>query len=237
MNSILFQIPLTVDSLGVNSSLPNEAVEKTLSIIDLITSGGIGGQLIMITLGLLSILTVYFFVERFQILKNANKIEAHFMNKVKDYLSDHKEASVLALCERTHSPIAQIIAKGTVSKNGSPKDIQDAMERQGNLEVYKLEHNLASLATIAGAAPMIGFLGTVIGMILAFHEMASAGGQIDVEMLSKGIYTAMTTTVAGLIVGIVAFLAYNNLVVKVTNATFKMEEATANFLEIIAKSK
>jgi biopolymer transport protein ExbB len=111
------------------------------------------------------------------------------------------------------------------------------MERQGNIEVYKLEHNLASLATIAGAAPMIGFLGTVIGMILAFHEMASAGGQIDVEMLSKGIYTAMTTTVAGLIVGIVAFLAYNNLVVKVTSATFKMEEATADFLEMIAKSK
>jgi biopolymer transport protein ExbB len=237
MNTILFQIPLTVDSLGVNSSLPDEAVEKTLSIIDLITSGGLGGQLIMSTLGLLSILTVYLFVERFQILKNANKVDVQFMNKVKDYLSDSKEASVLALCERTSSPVAQIIAKGTLCKNGSPKDIQDAMERQGNLEVYKLEHNLASLATIAGAAPMIGFLGTVIGMILAFHEMASAGGQIDVEMLSKGIYTAMTTTVAGLIVGISAFLAYNNLVVKVTNATFKMEEATANFLDVIAKSK
>ena len=111
------------------------------------------------------------------------------------------------------------------------------MERQGNLEVYKLEHNLASLATIAGAAPMIGFLGTVIGMIIAFHEMASAGGQIDVEMLSKGIYTAMTTTVAGLIVGIVAYLAYNQLVSKVTSATFKMEKGTAEFLEIIAKNK
>ena len=111
------------------------------------------------------------------------------------------------------------------------------MERQGNLEVYNLEQNLAFLATISGAAPMIGFLGTVIGMIIAFHEMASAGGQIDVEMLSKGIYTAMTTTVAGLIVGIVAFLAYNQLVSKVTYATFMMEQGTAKFLEIIAKNK
>ena len=237
MNTILFQIPVSVDSLGLDLLANNEPSEKTLSIIELITSGGIGGQIIMSTLGLLSILTVYLFVERFQMLKKAIKEDPHFMNKVKDYLSDNKVDSVLKLCERTASPVANLIAKGTTSKEGSNKDIQDAMERQGNLEVYKLEHNLASLATIAGAAPMIGFLGTVIGMILAFHEMASAGGQIDVEMLSKGIYTAMTTTVAGLIVGIVAFLAYNNLVVKVTQATFKMEEATAEFIDVIAKTK
>ena len=237
MNTILFQIPVSVDSLGLDLLANNEPSEKTLSIIELITSGGIGGQIIMSTLGLLSILTVYLFVERFQMLKKAMKEDPHFMNKVKDYLSDNKVDSVLKLCERTASPVANLIAKGTTSKEGSNKDIQDAMERQGNLEVYKLEHNLASLATIAGAAPMIGFLGTVIGMILAFHEMASAGGQIDVEMLSKGIYTAMTTTVAGLIVGIVAFLAYNNLVVKVTQATFKMEEATAEFIDVIAKTK
>ena len=237
MNTILFQIPLAVDSLGLDLLANTEPSEKTLSIIELITSGGLGGQIIMTTLGVLSILTVYLFVERFQMLKKAMKEDPHFMNKVTDYLSDNKVDSVLTLCERSASPVASLIAKGTLSKSGSSKDIQEAMERQGNLEVYKLEHNLASLATIAGAAPMIGFLGTVIGMILAFHEMASAGGQIDVEMLSKGIYTAMTTTVAGLIVGIVAFLAYNNLVVKVTRATFKMEEATANFIEIIAKSK
>ena len=237
MNTILFQIPLAVDSLGLDLLANNEPSEKTLSIIELITSGGLGGQIIMTTLGVLSILTVYLFVERFQMLKKAMKEDPHFMNKVTDYLSDNKVDSVLTLCERSASPVASLIAKGTLSKSGSSKDIQEAMERQGNLEVYKLEHNLASLATIAGAAPMIGFLGTVIGMILAFHEMASAGGQIDVEMLSKGIYTAMTTTVAGLIVGIVAFLAYNNLVVKVTRATFKMEEATADFIEIIAKSK
>ena len=237
MKTILLQVPVAVDSLGLDLAQTTEPIEKTLSIIDLITSGGIGGQIIMTTLGILSLLTVYFFWERFQVIKRAMKDDPQFMSKVKDFLSDDKVDSVVALCDRSSSPVANMVAKGALIKNGSIKDVQDAMERQGNLEVYKLEYNLASLATIAGAAPMIGFLGTVIGMIIAFHEMASAGGQIDVEMLSKGIYTAMTTTVAGLIVGIIAYLAYNQLVSKVTSATFKMEQGTAEFVEIIAKNK
>ena len=237
MKTIFLQVPVPLNSLGVDMAQTTAPVEKTLSILELITSGGLGGQIIMLTLGVLSLLTVYFFWERFQVIKRAMKDDPQFMSKVKDYLSDDKVESVVALCERSSSSLANMVAKGALIDNGSIKDVQDAMERQGNLEVYKLEHNLASLATISGAAPMIGFLGTVIGMIIAFHEMASAGGQIDVEMLSKGIYTAMTTTVAGLIVGIVAYLAYNQLVSKVTSATFKMEQGTAEFLEIIAKNK
>jgi biopolymer transport protein ExbB len=236
MKTILLQVPAVVDSLGVDLAQTSEPVEKTLSIIDLITSGGLGGQIIMITLGTLSILTVYFFMERLQVIQRAVKDDPQFMSKVKDYLSDRKTESVVSLCNRSSSAVANMVAKGVVAK-GNANDVKDAMERQGNLEVYKLEHNLSSLATIAGAAPMIGFLGTVIGMILAFHEMASAGGQIDVEMLSKGIYTAMTTTVAGLIVGIVAYLAYNQLVAKVTKATFKMDQGTAEFLEVISDNK
>jgi len=236
MKTILLQVPTVVDSLGVDLAQTSEPVEKTLSIIDLITSGGLGGQIIMITLGTLSILTVYFFMERLQVIQRAVKDDPQFMSKVKDYLSDRKIESVVSLCNRSSSAVANMVAKGVVAK-GNANDVKDAMERQGNLEVYKLEHNLSSLATIAGAAPMIGFLGTVIGMILAFHEMASAGGQIDVEMLSKGIYTAMTTTVAGLIVGIVAYLAYNQLVAKVTKATFKMDQGTAEFLEVISDNK
>ena len=236
MKTILLQVPAVVDSLGVDLAQTSEPVEKTLSIIDLITSGGLGGQIIMITLGALSILTVYFFMERLQVIQRAVKDDPQFMSKVKDYLSDRKIESVVSLCNRSSSAVANMVAKGVVAK-GNANDVKDAMERQGNLEVYKLEHNLSSLATIAGAAPMIGFLGTVIGMILAFHEMASAGGQIDVEMLSKGIYTAMTTTVAGLIVGIVAYLAYNQLVAKVTKATFKMDQGTAEFLEVISDNK
>jgi biopolymer transport protein ExbB len=237
MNIFFLQIPISIDSLGLELLHSSEPVEKTLSIIDLITSGGLGGKLIMITLAILSILTLYFFFERLQVINKAIKDSPNFMPKVKDYLSDNKVQSVVDMCKRSASPVSQMIVKGALLKNGQRREVQEAMERQGNLEVYRLEYNLASLATIAGAAPMIGFLGTVIGMILAFHEMASAGGQIDVEMLSKGIYTAMTTTVAGLIVGIFAYLAYNNLVVKVTLATFKMEQATADFLEIIYSEK
>ena len=232
MNVFFMQIPVSDSFIGKELVDSSQPIVKTLSIFDLITSGGIGGQIIMITLAILSILTIYFFLERLQVISKAMKETPNFMSKVKDYLSDNKLQSVVDLCERSPSPVARMIAKGAVLKNGQTRDVQKAMERQGNLEIYVLEQNLASLATIAGVAPMIGFLGTVIGMILAFHEMASAGGQIDVEMLSKGIYTAMTTTVAGLIVGIVAYLAYNNLVVKVTHATIKMEQATADLLEI-----
>ena len=235
MKTILLQAPIAVDSLGIDLAKTSEPVEKTLSIIELVTSGGLGGQIIMLTLGALSILTVYYFLERIQVIQRAVKDDPQFMSKVKDYLSDQKVESVVALCNRSSSAVANMVAKGALAKGGS-KNIQDAMERQGNLEVYKLEHNLSSLATIAGAAPMIGFLGTVIGMILAFHEMASAGGQIDVEMLSKGIYTAMTTTVAGLIVGIIAYLAYNQLVAKVTKATFKMDQGIAEFLDVISEN-
>jgi biopolymer transport protein ExbB len=234
MKTLLLQVPVVTDSLGIQLAESTVAEQKTLSIIDLMTSGGLGGQIIMISLALLSVITVYLFWERYQVLKRAIKEDLHFMNKVKDHVNENKVDSVLALCERTDSPVSNIIAKGVVLKDKSTAEVHGAMEMAGNLEVYKLEHNLASLATIAGAAPMIGFLGTVIGMILAFHEMASAGGQIDVEMLSKGIYTAMTTTVAGLIVGIIAYIAYNQLVVKVTRVTFKMESVTSEFLEMIS---
>ena len=160
MKTIFLQVPVPLDSLGVDMAQTTEPVEKTLSILELITSGGLGGQIIMLTLGVLSLLTVYFFWERFQVIKRAMKDDPQFMSKVKDYLSDDKVESVVALCERSSSPVANKVAKGALIDNGSIKDVQDAMERQGNLEVYKLEHNLASLATIAGAAPMIGFLGS-----------------------------------------------------------------------------
>ena len=232
MNTILFQIPLAVDTLGIDLATLNEPTEKTLSIIELITSGGLGGQIIMTTLGVLSILTVYLFVERFQMLKKVIKEDPHFMNKVKDYLSDNKVDSVITLCERTASPVANLIAKGTLSKNGTSKDIQDAMERQGNLEVYKLEHNLASLATIAGAAPMIGFFGTVTGMIQAFFEMSTADN-VTPTVLAGGIYQALLTTAFGLLIGIIAFVGYNFLVAKVEKVVFKMERTTTEFMDLL----
>ena len=236
MNTILFQIPLAVDTLGIDLATLNEPTEKTLSIIELITSGGLGGQIIMTTLGVLSILTVYLFVERFQMLKKVIKEDPHFMNKVKDYLSDNKVDSVITLCERTASPVANLIAKGTLSKNGTSKDIQDAMERQGNLEVYKLEHNLASLATIAGAAPMIGFLGTVIGMIQAFDKIQAAG-DMQPSLVAGGIKVALLTTVFGLVVAIILQIFYNYIVAKIDSIVNDMEDASITLIDILVAHK
>ena len=228
--SPLLQISTTTDSTLI-------VTEKTLSVIELITSGGIGGSLVMGALGLLSLFAIYILIERFSVIKKASKEDENFLKSIQNFVEAKDIQAAKTLCRNTDSPISRMIEKGVNRIDKPMTDISAAIENQGKLEVFKMENNLANLATISGAAPMIGFLGTVIGMIIAFHEMASAGGQIDVEMLSKGIYTAMTTTVAGLIVGIVAFLAYNQLVSKVTYATFMMEQGTAKFIEIIAKNK
>ncbi|MEQ8623418.1 MAG: MotA/TolQ/ExbB proton channel family protein [Vicingaceae bacterium] len=232
ISSIISQInvaqPVT-DSLATADG----QTEKTLSILELITSGGVGGIIIMSALFVLSIIAVYIFIERFISIKKAAEEDQNFMNQIKDFIHDGKLEAARSLCKSTPTPISRMIEKG-VNRIGKPlSDIAAAIENTGKLELFKLEKNLATLATISGAAPMIGFLGTVIGMILAFHQMASAGGNIDVGMLSEGIYTAMVTTVAGLVVGIVAYIGYNLLVAKVEKVVFKMEARTTEFLDIL----
>lgn len=207
--------------------------EKTLTIWQLVSSGGIGGAIIMIALLILSIWAVYIIVERYLSIKKASKEDANFMNQIKDFILDGKIDAAKSLCKSNSSPVAKMIEKG-ISRIGKPlSDIGTAVENTAKLELNKLEKNLSTLATISGAAPMIGFLGTVIGMIMVFHKMASAGGNIDVEMLSEGIYTAMVTTVAGLIVGIVAYIGYNLLVAKMEKIVFIMEARTTEFLDIL----
>ncbi len=224
---------LQIQVPGDTTGLGDEPVEKTLSIMELITSGGTGGMIIMSVLFLLSIIAVYIFVERFMALKRASKMDNNFINHIKDHVSNGKIEAAQALCQSQNTPVARMIEKG-ISRIGKPlKDISSAIENTGKLEVTRLEKNLAALATIAGAAPMIGFLGTVIGMILAFHEMAAAGGQIDIEMLAEGIYVAMTTTVAGLAVGIVAYIGYNILVARVDKVVYKMEANSVEFLDLL----
>ncbi|SRR5690554_3524630 len=229
--NIINQINVT-DAI-VDSAAAVESTEKTLSILELITTGGVGGVLIMFTLFVLSVLAVYIFIERYLTIQKASKEDINFMNEIKDFIHDGKLEAARSLCRSTHTPIARMIEKG-VNRIGKPlNDISAAIENTGKLELFKLEKNLATLATISGAGPMLGFLGTVIGMILAFHEMASAGGNIDVGMLSEGIYTAMVTTVAGLIVGIIAYMAYNFLVARVEKVVFKMEATTTEFLDLL----
>ena len=226
---------LQADSLAVASETMAEQlpVEKTLSIWDLVTSGGIGGQLIMLTLGLLFFFALYLYFERLMAINAASKIDTNFMHNIKMNISSGKIEAAKMLCAQTNSPVARLTEKG-ISRIGKPlEDINTAIENAGKLEIYKLEKNTSMLATISGAGPMIGFLGTVIGMILAFHKMASAGGQIEVGALAEGIYTAMTTTVAGLVVGIIAFMGYNHLVVKTDKVVHQMEANATDFLDLL----
>ena len=210
-----------------------EPTQETLSIMDLMLSGGIGGQIIMLLMVLLSIAMVYIFVNRMGAIKRANKIDPQFMKDIKDHVASGNVQSAINLCERSDSPVARIILKG-LTRIGKPlQDISASIENQGKLEIQRLERNLPYLATIAGGAPMLGLLGTVIGMILAFQEMANAGGGVQIDMLAEGIYVAMTTTAAGLVVGIFAYFGYNFLVTRVESVIYKMETSSTEFLDLL----
>lgn len=206
-----------------------EAQELSLSFWELSMKGG----WIMIPILLLSVIAVYIFFERLFAIQKAVKDESILMNSVKDHIVAGKIDGALAQCAASSTPVARMIEKG-ISRIGRPlNDINAAIENVGKLEVSKLEKNLATLGTVAGAAPMIGFLGTVIGMIRAFYDMSNAGANIDVGLLSNGIYTAMVTTVAGLIVGIVAYLAYNILVARVEKVVNQLEARATEFMDLL----
>lgn len=207
--------------------------EKTLSLFDLMLSGGLGGQIIIIILFVLLFAAVYIYFERLFAIKAASQIDSNFMLQIKDSVMNGNIESAKMRCAQSDSPVARLTEKG-ISRIGSPlEDINTAIENAGRLEVYKLEKNVSILATIAGAAPMIGFLGTVIGMVLAFHELATSSGQAQMGALAEGIYTAMTTTVAGLIVGIIAYIGYNHLVVKTDKVVHQMEATAVDFLDLL----
>lgn len=218
---------------AVDPLVEGEPVEKTLSIIELITTGGTAGIVIISLLMLMLVLTLYIYFERIFAIKEASKVDANFMNQIKDYVSNGKIDSAQNLCTTVDSPVSRLISKG-ISRIGKPlEDINTAIENAGRLEIYSLEKNVSVLATISGAAPMIGFLGTVIGMILSIFEIANSGGSIDIKTLADGLYTAMTTTVGGLIVGIVAYVAYNHLVVKTDKVVYQMEANSLEFLDLL----
>ncbi len=203
--------------------------ELTLSLWDLTVKGG----WIMIVLGVLSIITIYVFVDRFIAIKNANKIDNKFMDNIRQYILDGKIDNALALCKSQNTPLSRMIDKG-INRIGRPlNDINAAVENVGKLEIANLEKSLALLATVAGAAPMLGFLGTVTGMVRAFYNMSNAGSNIDITLLSSGIYEAMVTTVGGLVVGIVAYMAYNYLVVRIENLVYRLERSTTEFMDLL----
>ncbi len=207
--------------------------EKTLSIVELIMNGGVGGQVIIGLLFLLLLVAVYIYFERILAVKAASKVDANFMNEIRDHVTNGKIDAAKVLCAKENSPVSRLIDKG-ISHIGKPlEDINTAIENAGKLEVYKLEKNMSIVATISGVAPMIGFLGTVIGMILSIFEISNAGGNVDMKLLSNGLYTAMTTTVGGLIVGIIAYIAYNHMVVRTDKVIHQMESNSVEFLDLL----
>ncbi len=191
-----------------------------------------GGWLMWVLL-LLGGLTIFIFVERFIAIHKASKLDMNFMNRIRDYISDGKIDSAVNLCKKTNTPIARMVEKG-IERLGRPmSDVQSAIENVANLEVSKLEDGLPFLATIAGGAPMIGFLGTVMGMVQTFMDMSAAGGTVDMALLSGGMYIAMVTTVGGLVVGIPAYFGYNYLVARVEKVVFRMEANSIAFMDIL----
>lgn len=220
----------------IPSNIQNPAplqTEKTLSLIELIQNGGLGGQLIIGVLSVLLLMVVYIYFERLFAIKAAVKVAPNFMPQIRSFVMQGKVEGAQQLCVQENVPVSRLVSKG-LSRIGRPlEDINTAIENAGRLEVYQLEKNISILATIAGAAPMLGFLGTVIGMILSIFEISNAGGNIDMQLLADGLYTAMTTTVAGLIVGIIGYISYNHLVVKTNKAVYQMEATSLEFLDLL----
>ena len=203
--------------------------QMSFSIISLATKGG----WLMLVLLALSVIAIYIFGKKWWLIHKAGNIDKNFMNDIRDYIHEGKIKSAISLCEKFDSPVARLVQKG-IERLGRPlTDIQTAVENVGNAEVARLEKGLPLLATIAGGAPMIGFLGTVIGMVQAFFNMSQAGNNIDITLFSSGIYTAMITTVGGLIVGIVAYFGYNYLTSNISDLVFKMESATIDFMDVL----
>lgn len=222
LSFLLFQAP----------EIAEEGTAVRQNIFDIIFSGGIFGILIVTILFILSILAVYIFIERYLTITRASKIDENFISNIRAAVAAGNIEGAKGLCRSTDTPAARMIEKGLMRIGKPLKDIDAAIENVGNLEIFKLESNLSTLASVSGAAPMVGFLGTVTGMILAFYEMASQQN-VTPSVLAGGIYQALITTAFGLVVGIISFVGYNYLVAKVEKVIFRMEKVTLDFMDLL----
>lgn len=221
----LFQTDVPTDSLAA------EGTTKSFSLIGVVAQGGAIGITIAIILLFLSVVAIYILIERYLTIKRAGEVDSNFMDSIRGYVQSGDIKSAINLCNTADTPVARLVSKG-LQRIGKPlEDINTAVQNVGNLEIYKLEKRLSLLATISGAAPMIGFLGTVTGMILSFMNMAD--GDVSPASLAGGIYQALITTAFGLVVGIIAFIGYNTLIAQMDRVVFKMEAATVEFLDLL----
>lgn len=206
--------------------------EETQRILDLILLGGPLGIAIVSILLILSIIAAYIFVERYFTIKRASKVDESFIDNIRVRVQSGNIKEAKLLCQSNQSPASRMIEKGLMRIGKPMRDINAAVENVGNLEVFRLEKNLSTLASIAGAAPMIGFFGTVTGMIIAFYRMATEQN-VTPDVLAGGIYQALITTAVGLFIGILAFIGYNLLVANVEKVVFKMERTSMEFLDLL----
>lgn len=220
----------TIDTALVDSALVEETAQQSINLWHMAQYGG----WIMIILAILLAWAIYIFIERLITIHSANKEDKSFMDRIRDYIHEGKIDSALNLCKQTDTPSAHMIEKG-ITRIGRPvQDVQVAIENVGNLEVSMLEKNLVIMATIAGGAPMLGFLGTVLGMVQTFFNMANnASGVIEMTALSEGMYQAMVTTIGGLIVGIITMFMYNFLMARIDRAVTKLESQTMEFMDLL----
>lgn len=232
LNSILLQVTLQ-DSLSVAAATVGTVsqTDRTVPVLELLSDEGT--LYIIVPLAIFSIIAVYIFIERFLAIQKASQVNPNFMNQIKDFIKEGKIDSAKLLCDSTNIPVARMIGKG-IKRIGKPMEtISESIENEGKLEIYKLEKGVSLVAIIAGVAPMLGFLGTVMGMVLTFHNIKVGGQAVKVADLSGGIMQALVTTVAGLIVGIFAYLAYNILVTKIPKVIHQMETTSIEFIEIL----
>jgi len=230
LNHILLQV-----QMGTPAELADTLAQTTMPSHETITiwSLALKGGIVMIPLAILSVVAIYIFIERYLAINRASQEETNFMNNIRDFIHDGRIDSAKSLCKNNQSPIARMIAKGLVRIGRPLNDINAAIENVGKLEISKLEKNIAVLATVSGAAPMLGFLGTVIGMIRAFYNMSMAGNNIDISLLAGGIYEAMVTTVTGLTVGIIGYICYNVLVARIEKVVFMLEARATEFMDLL----
>jgi biopolymer transport protein ExbB len=227
MMNLLFILQSSVNEVA--QPVAQSAAHLKMPIFELAVKGGV----VMIPIVFLSFVAIYIFFERLFAINKASKVDPNFMDRIRDYIHEGKVEASIKLCETTDKPVARMIEKG-INRLGRPlQDVNTAIENVGNLEIAKLEKGIYLLATSAGAAPMLGFLGTVTGMVRAFFDMANAGNNLDIQLLSNGIYEAMVTTVAGLIVGITAYVFYNVLVAKVAKVVNQLEASTMEFMDLL----
>jgi len=227
----LFLLQVPVSGTEITPPLTTEPTIEKLRILDLVFDSS--SLWIMIPLLIMLALAVYIFVERLLTINKSAKEERNFMNNIRDFIHSGKIESALALCKGNSTPLARMIEKG-ITRIGKPlTDISAAIENTGQLEIQRLEKRVSVLATIAGAAPMLGFLGTVVGMVIAFHNMASNPNNLNISALSGGIYTAMITTVGGLIVGIIAYFCYNIIVARISQVVYMLEAKSTEFIDLL----